>query len=1172
MERIQLRRDLAAKWAEINPILMEGEVGFEIDTKLRKIGDGVTAWNNLDYLAADNVVQGFGQSINASISQKSLTENIFGDPFCYFGGINPRDGKVFTPEDPELYLYTDFIPVTNQSTIRMYTYGSQNFSPCAFYDEDKKYIQSITAVGEQMQTIIIDSNNIPTNTKYIRCSGRATDPNYITINSADIFRYLVKTNDETLAFINRTQKNLAKGIKKAIQPINIVAGKIWNDNNEEEVRSGFSYADYPYNNEVTLLFNGAFNGVGLWIFQFFNEEGKRLGTQQRRDYSTYNPLYADNYIINVPIGTTLIRINYGNVVPPAIEGYDETDLLTAINIDSSITSIQRDDSIYEETEIEPITVNAGKTIKLNGEETANRALCYSMFTLPQIDDNSELLFSAKVGASRSSALLYFYDSESKQIDRQYVYNTDASTTVIKHYERIVAPQGATTVAINSLNYVRPRLYKRTYLNKTFINDINNSISSIQDDLYTAVKGENIIHPNDVTIETGYLRSDGRIWTNQTTMTHTNLIPIKGSVTYQFNYYRIGGLAYNLIYDNTGTKIINYFQHEQGSTYTTPANAYYIALSLQPGLEAADIDIRPTSNVLKSSSNSSNEIKTNSPEYSYDISNSGDFRLFFSGRLKIDLNSSNQIIPLCTLTNSGQSFSIDAISRPATAYSQNYSFSGTSWTTDYPYATAQSGFGFTINGESFAYANRAYPAFGELKGQELFRVRYTGDANVSDHTIEITDTNLIIRNGEDILVDILLEIYPTIQDLINDLSTYPNFEASAIGSKLNTSVSQIMRCPRVKMVSTYTNSVSNPTLRKEAYPFVVYSSLYDRDIYFELVRVGQKICLNIDGQNDGSIYGEDRSNIIQGLNNLLSGNFNVSFDINSIELGKLHMNINSPGEAEILTCNRICSNYSKIFASWSSHGIYDGKTTNGKKPIYEDQTVTDPNTELAVIPVKYKQWVPSGPLSAILTSSERILYILNLTRQKGYKQLTGDDYISIFNADYDSLPNKSFIWFNDDKHIYMYTDPETKSVLTNEHFTADFAASKWYSYTDSDLEAVKKMNSLGWKHYIHGEYDEIIFALTYNQLYTTDPSVTLSICRNLNLAYSKGIRENVWITSNGLQSPNGINSFRHWGIPLSYNVGLGTGVYICRASNPLNLPRLAVGETQPLSNVERYSII
>jgi hypothetical protein len=55
-----------------------------------------------------------------------------------------------------------------------------------------------------MQTNIIDYNNIPANAKYIRCSGRVTDPNYITINSADIFKYLIKTNDETLVFINET--------------------------------------------------------------------------------------------------------------------------------------------------------------------------------------------------------------------------------------------------------------------------------------------------------------------------------------------------------------------------------------------------------------------------------------------------------------------------------------------------------------------------------------------------------------------------------------------------------------------------------------------------------------------------------------------------------------------------------------------------------------------------------------------------------------------------------------------------------------------------------------------------------------------------------------------------------------------------------------------------------
>lgn len=77
MERIQLRRDLSTKWTEINPILMEGEVGFETDTKLRKIGDGVTAWNNLDYLAAENIVQKAGTSENATISQNFLSKNTF---------------------------------------------------------------------------------------------------------------------------------------------------------------------------------------------------------------------------------------------------------------------------------------------------------------------------------------------------------------------------------------------------------------------------------------------------------------------------------------------------------------------------------------------------------------------------------------------------------------------------------------------------------------------------------------------------------------------------------------------------------------------------------------------------------------------------------------------------------------------------------------------------------------------------------------------------------------------------------------------------------------------------------------------------------------------------------------------------------------------------------------
>lgn len=44
-----LRRDTAANWSAKNPILREGEEGYETDTGKRKVGDGTTEWNNLKY-------------------------------------------------------------------------------------------------------------------------------------------------------------------------------------------------------------------------------------------------------------------------------------------------------------------------------------------------------------------------------------------------------------------------------------------------------------------------------------------------------------------------------------------------------------------------------------------------------------------------------------------------------------------------------------------------------------------------------------------------------------------------------------------------------------------------------------------------------------------------------------------------------------------------------------------------------------------------------------------------------------------------------------------------------------------------------------------------------------------------------------------------------------------
>lgn len=51
--QIQIRRDTADNWTENDPILAQGEFGYEIDTDKIKIGDGVVTWNNLPYHVGD---------------------------------------------------------------------------------------------------------------------------------------------------------------------------------------------------------------------------------------------------------------------------------------------------------------------------------------------------------------------------------------------------------------------------------------------------------------------------------------------------------------------------------------------------------------------------------------------------------------------------------------------------------------------------------------------------------------------------------------------------------------------------------------------------------------------------------------------------------------------------------------------------------------------------------------------------------------------------------------------------------------------------------------------------------------------------------------------------------------------------------------------------------------
>lgn len=63
-QQIQLRRDTAANWTSINPVLASGEIGVETDTGKLKIGNGASAWSALAYFSGGSgaVASVFGRT------------------------------------------------------------------------------------------------------------------------------------------------------------------------------------------------------------------------------------------------------------------------------------------------------------------------------------------------------------------------------------------------------------------------------------------------------------------------------------------------------------------------------------------------------------------------------------------------------------------------------------------------------------------------------------------------------------------------------------------------------------------------------------------------------------------------------------------------------------------------------------------------------------------------------------------------------------------------------------------------------------------------------------------------------------------------------------------------------------------------------------------------------
>ena len=130
--RIKLRRDTAANWLEANPILANGETGFETDTRMMKLGDGATRWADLKY-AVTGDLQVSGDTIHGDTSV-SLSSGV-GSSDNWIVLTNPNDGGPSNPED-----------AISQGVA--YDSLGNAFSMGSYYNQYGTFLQKISPTGE----------------------------------------------------------------------------------------------------------------------------------------------------------------------------------------------------------------------------------------------------------------------------------------------------------------------------------------------------------------------------------------------------------------------------------------------------------------------------------------------------------------------------------------------------------------------------------------------------------------------------------------------------------------------------------------------------------------------------------------------------------------------------------------------------------------------------------------------------------------------------------------------------------------------------------------------------------------------------------------------------------------------------------------------------------------
>ena len=150
--RIQLRNDISNTWVTKNPVLLQGEMGIESDTKKMKIGDGTTAWNDLDYSGVDEeAIQTIVNNNKSSFTEVEAQENESDHEALVREITTPKNGDmavVIRTFAEDKHSYTAYIYTASAWTAMDGNYNAEN----VFLGSDITLAGDYTQVGNLTKT------------------------------------------------------------------------------------------------------------------------------------------------------------------------------------------------------------------------------------------------------------------------------------------------------------------------------------------------------------------------------------------------------------------------------------------------------------------------------------------------------------------------------------------------------------------------------------------------------------------------------------------------------------------------------------------------------------------------------------------------------------------------------------------------------------------------------------------------------------------------------------------------------------------------------------------------------------------------------------------------------------------------------------------------------------